>query len=213
MSTAKQKLAKDLRIIEMMISKVNSYLDGEALFWPLIQMEPPIIITLGGYLMRHNRLLALRRALNSGEQNRLDIVTARFDRILLYRSPEFQHKAHQELEARLQQWDKYLGRLNDPSCNDSIYYDSAVETRVMIEDILQHLHILPGNIASHIFEGIEQLDLKLSQYWQPGRFVWSAPWQPAYPEAIYWWLYGRIGTGISLSPVKISSLYQAVGIS
>jgi hypothetical protein len=187
--TGKQKLTQDLKRIEMMVGEMTSYLSSEILFWP--PPADPTTVTLGNYLMRQNRLLALRStALNAVTQERLDVAVARFDRVLYYNMEEFKQKSCRELEARLHQWREYVQQLarEDVKVNG---YDVEVESRVIIEDIFQKLSILTFYPEPSISEEIEQLDFNLRQYWQPGKFIWPVEWQPAYPPSIYWWLYGQ----------------------
>jgi hypothetical protein len=187
--TGKQKLMQDLKQIETMVGEMTSYLSREILFWP--PPADPTTVTLGNYLMRQNRLLALRStALDAVIQERLDLAVARFDRVLYYNTEEFKQKICGELEAYLRQWREYVQQLarEEVKVNG---YDVEVESRVIIEDILQKLYILTFYPKPFISEEIEQLDFILRQYWLPGKFIWPVEWRPAYPPSIYWWLYGQ----------------------
>lgn len=189
-STGKHKLTQDLKRIEMMVGELTARLDGKGLFWPTPYADLTTV-TLGNYLMRQNRLLAVRgTALTGPAQERLDTVAACFDRLLYYNAEEFKHIIGRELEARLDQWREYVQRLPRKE-NRAKCYEVEGENRVIIEDIFQKLSILADQPAPHLLEEIEQLDLKLRQHWQPGKFIWPDEWQPAYPQAIYWWLYGQ----------------------
>lgn len=188
--TGKQKLTQDLKRIEMMVGEMMAYLDSEILFWPTTYAGLTSV-TLGSYLMRQNRLLALRStALEALAQDRLDVAVARFDRVLYYNTEEFKQKVCRELEARLRQWRDYVQCLTREEIKATCY-EAEVENRVIIEDIFQKLYILAYQPEAFIFEEIEQLDSHLRQQWQPGKFIWPVEWQAAYPQAIYWWLYGQ----------------------
>lgn len=188
--TGKQKLTQDLKRIEMMVGEMTSYLGSEILFWPTTYAGLTTV-TLGNYLMHQNRLLALRgTALNALAQDRLDVAVARFDRLLYYNTEEFKQKIGRELEARLRQWREYVQQMTRGEIQANCY-EAEVESRVIIEDIFQKLSILTCYPEPHISEEIEQLDFNLRQFWQPGKFIWPVEWQSAYPQAIYWWLYGR----------------------
>jgi hypothetical protein len=125
------------------------------------------------------------------DQERLDVASSNFDRVLYNKVDEFEQAAQQELGMRLKQWSKYLQELKREKPIDVSSYHLALETRVMIEDILQKLYLLSCQPELHLIEQIDQLDSTLRQKWQPGPFAWPAEWRPAYPQAIYWWLYGR----------------------
>ncbi|MBE7549605.1 MAG: hypothetical protein HS126_00820 [Anaerolineales bacterium] len=169
---------------------MTSYLGSEILFWPT-PYAGLTTVTLGSYLMCQNRLLALRSsALNALAQDRLDVAVARFDRLLYYNTEEFKQKIGRELEARLRQWREYVRQLAREESKANCY-EAEVESRVIIEDIFQKLSILTCYPEPQIAEEIEQLDFNLRQCWQPGKFIWPVEWQPAYPQAIYWWLYGQ----------------------
>ncbi|MCL4297773.1 MAG: hypothetical protein KJ077_18675 [Anaerolineae bacterium] len=181
----------------MMVGEMTAYLGSEILFWPSTYAGLTTV-TLGNYLMCQNRLLALRSsALNALAQDRLDVTVARFDRLLYYNTEKFKQKISCELEARLRQWREYVQQLAREESKANCY-ETEVENRVIIEDIFQKLSILTCYPESYIAEEIEQLDLNLRQCWQPGKFIWPVEWQPAYPQAIYWWLYGQ-----SQSRVKV----------
>lgn len=188
--TGKQKLTQDLKRIEMMVGEMRSYLGSEILFWPTTYAGLTTI-TLGNYLMHQNRLLALRgTALDALAQDRLDVAVARFDRLLYHNTEEFKQKIGRELEARLRQWREYVQQMARGEIKANCY-EAEVECRVIIEDIFQKLSILTCYPEPHISEEIEQLDFNLRQFWQSGKFIWPVEWQPAYPQAIYWWLYGQ----------------------
>lgn len=190
MATGKQKLTQDLKRIEMMVDELVAYLDDDALFGASLSAGLTTV-TLGNYLMGQNRLLALRStALEAVVQTRLDAVVARFDRVLYYNTEEFKLKVGQELETRLQGWRGYVRQLTRKEIRANCYEVEA-ENRVIVEDILQKLCLLGGQPDSHICEEIDRLDRELRQHWQPGKFIWPAEWKPAYPQSIYWWLYGR----------------------
>lgn len=173
-----------------MVGQLTSYLDSDTIFWP--SSYPDLTtMTLGDYLMRQNRLLALRgKALNAPAQERLDVVVACFDRVLYYNTEEFKQKMGRELESRLYQWREAVQQLTREEAGADCY-EAEGENRVVIEDVFQKFYILADQPAPHLAEEIEQLDLKLRPYWQPGKFIWPVEWQAAYPQAIYWWLYGQ----------------------
>ncbi|MBI1877520.1 MAG: hypothetical protein HYR94_04695 [Chloroflexi bacterium] len=207
-------MAQDLRRIEAMVREMKVYLSSDMPFSHELSAKKTPTVTVGGYLIRQNRLLALRSSnfLNKTDQNRLDAAISYFDQVLYQNGVEFKQKVCQELEEWLHQWDKYLWYLDKEEVNP--HYSSAVETRVIIEDIFQKIYILSYDVEPHIAEKIEQLDLKLRQYWQPGNFIWPAEWQSVYPQKIYWWLYGKpcnklnVGVRARMSTTYVAHLSQ-----
>ncbi len=190
MSDGKQKLITDLTILEAMAAGMNDYLMSKTL-WQTIQIGMPQL-TLGGYLMRQYRLLALNDVLlNESERARLKEAVSQFDQALSGKESYFEQKAQRELEARLRQWDEYLRELERENADSAAYYPTTVETRAMIEAIIDKLQADLYSLGPDLQSKIAQLDDKLRQRWVSGEFVWPSEWQPAYPRDRYWWLYGQ----------------------
>lgn len=190
MSEAVEKLRQDLKILEAMSAEMDDYLRSETLFWPLPDSSLPRL-TLGGFLMRQARLVKLRDLLEPGDQARLDAAIERFNEALDEKIVRFEQHAHEELHARLRQWSEYLRDLSKESFTAGDYYSSAVQTRVMIEALVDKLKIPPYEFDERVLPEIVAYDRALRNYWRPGDFVYPVEWQPAYPRAEYWWLYGR----------------------
>lgn len=190
MLTGKEKLSKDLEFVELLASQIDDYLMSEAIFWKTAAVDLPDL-TLGGYLMRQHRLLALRDFLNEADQPRLDTAVTQFNRALVEKGPRFERKANRELEARLRQWNEYLKELDEENADSATYYGSAVETRAMIAALIDKLQVAAFPLKASIPDKLNVLDDKLRRQWQSGRFIWPQEWQPAYPQSPYWWLYGR----------------------
>jgi len=190
LATGKEKLSQDLAILEAMASEMEDYLKSDVLFWRMMKGNMPML-TLGGYLVREHRLLALRHLLDESEQARLDAAVTRFNQALVERIVRFEQKAHQELEARIRQWSEYLRDLEGDSKAAAVNYETAAETRTMIAALAHRLQMAPYQLQPRVPEQVELLDRKLRRRWQPGDFIWPDEWRPAYPEMEYWWLYGR----------------------
>lgn len=189
MPTAAEKLTKDLEFVELLAAQIDDYLMSDTIFWKTTHPSLPDL-TLGGYLMRQARLLALRKSLNKAEQARLDTSVAQFNQAIVDKGPRFSQKAQQELEARLRQWDEYLKDVMEDR-GGAVNYSTAAETRTMIAALLDKLQITDYSISPHIPDKLNTLDDKLRRQWQSDGFIWPDEWQPAYPQAMYWWLYGQ----------------------
>jgi len=184
-----EKLRQDLEILEAMAAEMDSYLRSDVLFWPMAKGNMPRL-TLGGYLMRQHRLLALEHLLDEAEKERLDAAVAQFNEALVEKIVRLEQRAHQELHARLRQWAEYLKELSRESTSSRAYYVTAVETRAMITALVNKLKLPPYQLNQRIPQEITMFDGNLRRRWHSGNFVWPEEWQPAYPKAIYWWLYG-----------------------
>ena len=193
LSTGKEKLKQDLAILEAMASEMEAYLMSDVLFWQMMKGGMPKL-TLGGYLMRQRRLLALRdELLDTAEQARLDAAVAQFNQALVEKIVRFEQKANEELGVRLRQWSEYLKDLNWESKASAATYGSAVETRAMIAALIDKLQTAPYRLEPHYAQQLNVLDMNLRNHWKWGEFVWPDEWQPAYPRDRYWWLYGKPG--------------------
>jgi len=194
MVTEKEKLEQDLKILAAMAAEMDDYLINKALFRQMAPSGMPRM-TLGGYLMRRQRLLALKeRLLDQNEQAQLDQAVSKADQAIKARNTFFVQKAHQELKSRLRQWDEYLKDLGrGEAARAPSYYRSAVETRAMITALVNMVQETANKLEADIPQTINTLDQTLHQRWKPGEFIWPEAWQPAYPERTYWWLYGRPG--------------------
>ena len=185
---AVEKLKHDLTVLEAMAGSMDDYLRSDVLFYPLRRGDLPQL-TLGGYLMRQHRLLALRDLLNMQEQARLHEAINTFNAALEEKVVRFERKAHEELQARLRQWREYLQEVKQG--RSIAYYDSAVDTRAMIKALIDQLRVAPYELDEKMPQQVARLDRELSRVWERGDFVWPTAWQPAYPRESYWWLYGH----------------------
>ncbi|MDJ0755966.1 MAG: hypothetical protein QNJ45_20735 [Ardenticatenaceae bacterium] len=189
MTDALQKLQRDLTIGERMVEEMAGYLQAETLFG---RMPPSLpALTLGGYLMRQHRLLALQEALPPADQTRVDNMINTFDQILSERIVRSENRAHREIGARLRQWEEYIRDLRRDLRGNAGYFATAVEPRVMIAALLEMLSEPPYQLQEEFAERLELLDRGLSGVWQAGPFVWPEEWESAYPANEYWYLYGE----------------------
>lgn len=190
MSTGKEKLQQDLKILTAMADDMNAYLINDALFRQIAQGMPKL--TLGGYLMREHRLLALRDDLLDPEaQTQLDTAITQANQTFQERRTYIDQKLHKEVDARLRQWSQYLTDLADGQ--GASRYATAVEPRAMISALEEKSGAFSITVDVAAVEKIDALDQRLKQRWQSGTFVWPSAWEPAYPPEDYWWLHGNPG--------------------
>lgn len=192
MSDGTDKLRADLTILESMAAKMDEYLDSQDVFWSKIDSDP-VQPTVGGYLMRQDRLQALAGTLlNEVERRRLQATVEQFDQVVSRKKDRFEHKVQQELSARVRQWEQKLQDLLKDEFPSPAYYRADVEERVIAAVLIDHIQAIPATVASSVTEQLQRLDQQLRQNWTPGAFVWPAEWKSAYPESAYWWLYGKL---------------------
>lgn len=184
-----ERLGQDVAVLSAMVEQMPEYLDSDILFWPAPRGGMPAL-TLGGYLLREHRLLALAGLLTAEQQMEVNEALTRFNQALANRVVRFEKKAHHELEARLRQWEEYLKDMDRGTFDRSSNYATAVETRAIIQALLNRLGMPPYRTEARPEQHLATLDTRLRGHWQPGDFVWPAAWEPAYPREAYWWLYG-----------------------
>jgi hypothetical protein len=187
-SQAIQKLQQDLEILERMAASMEEYLKSDVLFWTMGRTDMPQL-TLGGYLMRQRRLLLLRHLLDEAGEKRLDQAVFQYGQAIADRVVRWEQKAHQELEARMRQWQEHLRDIRNKQTR--VNYATAAEVRTMIAAFLEELEEPPFQLDANIPRRLNALDRELQNHLQPGNFIWPEEWQQAYPREEYWWLYGR----------------------
>lgn len=183
------KLQHDLKILTRFNESIPDYLRATALYYPTGINYPQL--TFGGFLMRQHRLLLLRHLLSQADKNQLDKAVADFHAALDNNIVRFENKCHKELQSRLRQWKEYLRDIQiDRSARG--FYKTSVEPRLMIDAIVAQLQIPPYQLKSDVPTRLESLDIGLRSRWLSGDFIWDQDWQPAYPESMYWYLYGEV---------------------
>jgi len=189
MQDGNERLAQDVAALGAMAGQMAEYLDSEILFWPLGRNNMPML-TLGGYLLREHRLLALPDLLTPEQRTQVDAAVFQFNQTLSDRIVRFEVKAQHELEARLRQWEETVKEIDTGTLQKSSNYATVVETRAMIQALLDRLSLPPYRPQARPGQQLALLDTRLQGRWTPGEFVWPAAWELAYPRADYWWLYG-----------------------
>lgn len=185
-----ERLSRDLTILAEMAGEMPDYLMSDALFWQMMKGGMPKL-TLGGYLLRQRRLWALRDLLPPAQLAALETAVTQFNLALAEKIVRFEQKAHKELAARLRQWQEYLKDLDWEKRAAAANYGAAVETRAIIQALVDKLQTPPYQLQPDVSRQLTLLDTDLRRRWQAGPFVWPQVWQPAYPQAEFWWLYGR----------------------
>lgn len=190
MEERRQTAKRDLAILEVMVAEMDDYLMSEATHWTMEKGDMPKL-TIGGCLMRCHRLPVARDLLSEKAQQRLDKAIQTFSNAMSENVVRFEQRMHQELRARLADWSNYLRHMSSRMMADVDYYATVVDTRVVIQAMVDELHKPAYQFDKRILEEMTTLDSNLQGRWQIGEFVWPAVWQPAYPPETYWWLYGR----------------------
>lgn len=193
MDTGREKLVEDLEILAAMARQMDSYLQYDVLFWRMSgESSQTPMLTIGGYLMRQHRLLALQDdLLTEVERARLETAVSHYQDALQEKVVRFESKGNEELAARVRQWAAYLNDAEWEEYPEHNYYASSVETRAMLAALIDQLEASPYRLDEEQKRRVRQLDAMLKSQWESGEFVWPDSWRAAYPQQRYWWLYGR----------------------
>ncbi len=189
MNDGNERLAQDAAVLSAMAEQMDGYLDSDTLFWPSPRGGMPAL-TLGGYLLREHQLTALSSLLPPEQQTQVAEAITRFNQALTNRVVRFETKAHNELEARLRQWEETIKDMDRGTFDRSSNYATSVETRAIIQALLDRLSMPPYRTEQRPLEHLTALDTRLRSRFVPGDFVWPDNWTTAYPRNTYWWLYG-----------------------
>lgn len=189
MSSNWQILQRDLAIFESMVADFEPYLSSEATHWTLAEPDMPGL-TIGGLLMRRQRLGALQDSMPPEAQERYRSADARLRSMLQSNVVRFEVRTHQELHARVSEWVNYLRRLQRSGHIAPDYYERVADTRVVIAAMMRQLHEAPYQLDLNVEQEVEILDRNLQRRWVKGGFIWDEAWQAAYPQSEFWYLYG-----------------------
>jgi hypothetical protein len=189
MSKGIEKLKRDLAILSSMTTDMVNYLSSDILYWPSMEMGYPEL-TLGGYWMRLDRLSILSDLLDETEQTHLADLLVQFRDSAAGNVVKLELKASRELKARLRQWEQRLQDFEKELDVSKAYYANDAQVRLIITTLIEKLGEPPYRLDSLVLDQVTELDSKLRANWQVGPFIWPEDWLPAYPEDLYWWLYG-----------------------
>ena len=189
MNETNEILAQDLRILEAMIAGMTAYLASDATHWPMTGDNMPKL-TIGGCLMRQERLQKLRSLITFADQARLDKSIDTCSEGLADQVVRFEGRAHDELHARLREWTTYLRATTSKMATKRDHYANIVDTRIVITALMNKLSHAPYQLNARLKQDVTKMDTRLKGQWQAGEFVLDSVWEKAYSPVEYWWLYG-----------------------
>jgi hypothetical protein len=186
----RDRIEEDLQVVLAMATSLSSYLDSTAVYYPLATVTYPKL-TLGNYLMRQSRLLAVQDDLDDIKKGKLETAVFKFKQASSSRSGRVGQKGHEEAGIRLRQWQRAVQELLERPEVAIPYYATAVENRLMLAELITYLQQEPFQIDEQLLLDTAVIDQKLNLIWQTGGFVLPEVWQAAYPPTTHWWLYGQ----------------------
>jgi hypothetical protein len=189
MSETNKILAQDLTILEAIVEDLPAYLASDATHWSMSGDNMPKL-TIGGCLMRQERLQKLRPQIAFADQARLDKSMDDFNASLENQIVRFEKRAHDELHARLREWTTYLRDATSKKAKAREHYANIVDTRIVISALMNKLSQSPYQLNERLAQDVAQMDARLKGQWQTNEFVLDKVWEEAYDPVEYWWLYG-----------------------
>lgn len=192
MENSIKNLKKDLKILVAMAENMDEHLRLDPVYGRMSGPQMPKL-TLGGYLMREHRLRVFKDKLDVAEQAAFAAAIDTFQNSMTTWTVRAETKAYREVEARLRQWEETIRDLRRSPDENWSYYQTAVEVRVMLNELLDMLDNPPFQPDATYTERLSQLDKGFRSLWRHdlGNFVWDADWEKGYPPKVFWYLYGE----------------------
>ncbi len=181
----------DLKYLEAGLEALEAYLLADGLYWQIGASAPAgeaqfPSLTLGGLLLAHQRLAA--RRLDAAQQKDFDKLAHTLELTRSHWRTAWGNKARRSFQARLTQWNNYLGDYSTQPDTYAHQYPQEVRVRLM----LALLQPEAEQIEPASLELLDSLDALLHAQLQPGGFVWEAELAGGFPQAQFWYLYGRL---------------------
>jgi hypothetical protein len=181
----------DLRYLQAGIDQLETYLLAKDLYWPVNAAppagEPPYPqLTPGGLLLAHQRLQAT--AQTTAEREEKARLEQQFEAILSKWRTAWGKKTAADFHSRLRLWGDFLDEYRQRPAAQYDRYDYEVTRRVQLYLLRTEVSDLPNAEI----EALNGLDKLLKAVYKPGPFAWEAKLQPAFPQNIYWFLYGGL---------------------
>jgi len=175
----------DVRAVTAMAGALVPYIYQDELYGVLSNDLPRL--TVGGLIMRLNRLGALDNLLADAQRQSIRMAREQFDKTKSEWTVAYEGKLKRELTARLRSLGQFIMDCVDRRlCAD--LYPGEIEKRVMVAGLqaeAQKYNVLEPSVVGQI----AGIDDRLHMLTRTGEFLWDARLEAAYPRASYWYLY------------------------
>jgi len=159
--------------------------------------ENPLDLSLGGLILAGDALQAIVSELSPSDRGAWSRYQARWKAERSRHAAAVERKAAAELPNRFNLWRAYLTDLGEKP-EEARGYATEVRNRVII-DRLSEILGTPTATAR-----LDRLDESLRRWFSPGPFAWPDALRTTYPEAGFWYLYGRPEQGlIVVNPAQL----------
>ena len=167
---------QDIRFLTEGLPQLQGYLLSNELYWPLNNSLPRL--TIGSVLLALARLEVTHPVEAQRFRVALEPTRARW-------RAAWEKKAAREMANRLRLWSQYLSDFQYAPDKAGLY-PTEVRGRTILQLLLPEAPNAPEKAT------LVELDTILKTLLVPGKFIWEAAWQAAFPEAEFWFLYGKL---------------------
>lgn len=181
----------DLRYLRAGLDQLEKYLLSNDLYWPgnvsAPAGEPPYAqLTPGSLLLARQRLQATVQT--EAEQVEAQELIERFNSVMMQWRTAWGKKCAADFHGRLRLWGDFLNEYRERPAANYDRYSYEVGRRAQLHLLRPQAVDLPDAEL----ENLAGLDKLLKAVFVRGAFVWSDELLPAFPEGIFWFLYGRL---------------------
>lgn len=167
---------------------IEDFILAKEVFW-VINAQPPARpaglpqLSLGGLLLAETRLAACRENLPGEARAALDGARLRW-------RVAWEQKALREFHTRLMMWSDFLDEYRRKPEEHAPRFAYEVTRRLMLE--LLAAEAGSGALAAAERDLWNGLDALLRASLIPGAFTWHTRLEAGFPQAQFWYLYGRL---------------------
>jgi hypothetical protein len=180
-------LDHDVRAAEAMAARLTPYIYETALYGPMPGDLPRL--TVGGLLMRLNRLSAIAELLSPTQRKALDTAQQQFDTVRQEWAVAYEGRLKQELQSRLKALEQFIVDCEETPRQCADLYPSEIEKRVIVESLKDEA-VARNILVPAAHAKLSGIDNHLHRLAQPSdSFVWDTRLEPAYPRDKFWFLY------------------------
>ena len=186
---SKYDLNHDIDTIQAMASRLVPYVYEDVVFGYMPDALPKL--TIGGLLMRLDRLALMGNLLSDEQRARLAAAQQKLDSVKHEWLVAYTNKTTEELVVRINEWNEFFNecRQNENDCRE--VYSLMAEKRVMAQ-VLANEAIKLDALTPDIEKRLNTIDSQLQPYFKPGSFIWDKQLQQSYPQDQYGFLYVKI---------------------
>ena len=178
-------LDRDIYTAQAMASRLDPFVYENETFGFMPDDLPNL--TIGGLLMRLDRLSLLDDLLSDEQRETLDTAQQQVDDIKREWLFAYTHKTTHELALRVNEWNQGLNecRQDRDECRER--YPSVAEKRVMAQILANEARALDA-LTPEMENRLHGIDSQLQGFFKPGSFIWNQRLQRAYPQNQYGFL-------------------------